>query len=335
MVTGRSDSLHCVAPSGYREGMRGADMIDPPPSFPRRTFGLIAVAWMALDIAVMLLLWRWAAYGRWFPLVEIVAIAWQALLAAKLMLMLGWWFLGEGRFGHRLAGLLLFLPLLVPLLIGAFFDADVIGILAAIVFFGGPVLFIVGWPYLVLQLMEYRFARDAPRSTEKIGQFTVRQLMLITLVAAIVLGVLRWAQQANLSYAVVGLLLPLLGWVFPPVACLGLLHERWYPRVVYAAGLTAWLLALPLFALSNEDARLIVLFVGVYTLTFCGHLLLLRGLGFRLVNYRPRVYYDPGVIFIDPEEPGIVWVGDGRGHSPAVSDAEVFDRDFTNRRSSS
>jgi len=283
-----------------------------PPPFPRRAFMLIGAAWILVDSATMLLLWHWASVVGWSPLMEIVIIAWQATLGARAMLMLGWWFLGEGEVRHRVTGVALFAPLLAPPLVLAFFEPDVLCMLAMAILFAVPGAMIAGLPYVGLQLMDYRLARDAPPSEEKIGQFTVRQLMLITLVAAIVLGLLRWTQLAELNYALLGLLVPLLAWVYPPVACLGLLHERWYPRVVYAVGLTAWLLALPLFALPEQDAVNVMLFVGMYVVVFTGHLLLLRGLGFRLVKYRPRAYYDPGIVFIDPEDPGIVWVGEGK-----------------------
>jgi hypothetical protein len=261
-------------------------------------------------------------------------IAWQAAIGAKAMLMLGWWFLGEGQIGHRLGGIFLFTPLFAPVLIGAFWEPELLCVLATVVVFAVPALCVIGIPYVVLKATEHRLALDAPASSERIGQFTVKQLMLVTLVAAIVLGLLRWAQQSQMNWAVIGLQFPLLVWVYPFVMCRGLLQMRWYPDVLFAVGVSAFVLALPAFTLSHSDVGYVALFVGTYTLTFTAHLLLIRGLGFRLVQYKPRFRYDSGIWFVDHEEPGIqffdrppqVWETmervDIAGEKPIVFDAK-------------
>lgn len=283
-----------------------------PTFFPTAPFVIVGAAWALLDVVVLLYFtlgafsivprFDWSSYG------EYLFIAWQAILAAKAMLMLGWWFLGEGQLGHRLAGAALFLPVFVPVMVAAYFEPELLCVLMTMAVFAVPVLFMVGLPYVVLKATDHRLARDAPASTEKVGQFTVRQLMLVTLIAAIVLGLLRWAEQSQMSWAVVGLQAPLLIWIYPFVMCRGLLQPRWYPDVLFAIGVTAFVLALPSFALSDEEVFRPALFVGTYTFVFTCHLLLLRWLGFRLVQYQPRFRYDPGISFIDQHEPGIVFL---------------------------
>jgi hypothetical protein len=136
--------------------------------------------------------------------------------------------------------------------------------------------------------------------------------MFVTLVAAIVLGLLRWAQQANIQWAGVVLQTPLLVWVFPLAMCRGLLQTRWYPDILFALGITAFVLALPSFTLSDEEVGYVAVFVGTYVFVFAGHLLLLRGLGFRLVQYKPVFRYDPEIWFVDHEEPGIQFFDQSR-----------------------
>lgn len=275
--------------------------------FPTRTFAIVGTLWVLLDLLVVAALAASAFSNRppFFlpePWAEAIVIAWGASLAAKAMLMLGWFFLGEGPLGHRLAGVFLFTPVVVPFVIGA---PELICLLAMTAIFAVPGMFVIGLSYAVLKGTDHRLARDAPASQEKVGQFTVRQLMFVTLVAAIVLGLLRWAQQSNMQWAVVGLQLPLLIWVFPFAMCRGLLQTRWYPDILFALGITAFVLALPSFTLSDEEVGYVALFVGMYVFVFAGHLLLLRGLGFRLVQYKLAFRYDPEIWFVDHEEPGI------------------------------
>lgn len=278
--------------------------------FPTRSFVVVGTLWVLLDAVVVSVLVTMAFSGTppfliqpW--VIEPLLFAWQATLAAKAMLMLGWWFLGEGKMGHRLAGIFLFTPVIAPIVIAAFFEPEALCVLATVATFAIPALFMIGLPYAVLKGSDHRLALDAPASDEKVGQFTVRQLMLVTLVAAIVLGLLRWAQQSNMQWAVVGLQIPLLIWVFPFVMCRGLLQTRWYPDILFALGVMAFVLGLPAFTLSLDDVLNVAVFVGTYVLVFAGHLLLLRLLGFRLVQYKPTFRYDPGIWFVDPNEPGI------------------------------
>jgi hypothetical protein len=282
----------------------------PLAPFPTRSFVVVGTVWVLLDVMVVsavttdLFSTRLPFYF-WKPWGEVLFVAWGASVAAKGMLMLGWFFLGEGKLGHRLSGVFLFTPLFAPFVIGAFWELDLLCGLAATAIFATPVLCIVGLAYVVLKANEHRLARDAPASQERVGQFTVRQLMLVTLVAAIVLGLLRWAQQSNVQWASTALQIPLLIWVFPFVMCRGLLRPRWYPDILFAVGVTAFVLALPSFTLSAEEVGYVALFVGMYVFVYAGHLLLMRGLGFRLVQYKPTFRYDPGIWFVDREEPGI------------------------------
>jgi hypothetical protein len=284
----------------------------------------VGTVWVLLDLAVLATLATDAFSGRrpffFHPWGQALLIAWGACLAAKAMLMLGWWFLGEGKLGHRLNGVFLFTPVFAPFFIAAFWEPELLCGLATTIIFAAPVLCVIGLPYVVLKANEHRLARDAPPSQEKVGQFTVRQLMFVTLVAAIVLGLLRWAQQANLQWAVVALQTPLLMWVFPFVMCRGLLRTRWYPDILFAVGVSAFALALPLFTLSEEEVGEVALFVGTYVFIFAGHLLLMRGLGFRLVQYKPKFRYDPGIWFVDHEEPGIQFFE----HKASIAPAERF-----------
>jgi hypothetical protein len=283
---------------------RRAEPLLPP--FPTRTFVAVGAFWVLLDLLVVAAVFFSPlpySFGRAW--VEPLILAWGASLGAKAMLMLGWFFLGEGKLGQRLTGIFLFIPIIAPYVIGAFGDPTLLCILAMTVLFAVPVLFMLGLPYVLLKATDHRLARDAPVSHEKVGQFTVRQLMLVTFVAAIVLGLLRWAQQSDMQWAVVGLQLPLLVWVFPFVMCRGTLQTRWYPEILFAVGVTAFVLALPLFTLSHEEVGGVALFVATYVTIFAGHLLILRGLGFRMVQYKPAFQYDPGIWFVEDEEPGI------------------------------
>ena len=281
-----------------------AELSSPSP-FPTRTFVAIGVVWVLTDLTAMAILWSWSFRNPWF---QLIAISWQAVLAAKAMLMLGWWFLGEGKFGRRLAGGLLFAPVLAPVLFATIFEPELFCILGGLAALAVPCVCIVGLAFVVLAAMEYRLALDAPIVKLRMGQFTVRQLMVVTLVASLVLGLLRWAHQANMSWAVIGLETPLLVWVYPFALCRGLLQPRWYPEVLFALGVTAYVLALPLFTLTQDDVGPVTLFVGVYALVFTSHLLLLRYLGFRLVQHYRRLRIDEGICFIDPCEPGITFV---------------------------
>ena len=299
-----------------------------PPAFPTRWFVAVGTGWVLLDAAVV----GWLAttlvssgqplFMR-HPWGQALFIAWNASLASKAMLMLGWISLGEGKLGQRLTGILLFIPIVAPFLIGAFWEPELLCMLAMTLIFAVPVLFMVALPYVLLKATDHRLARDAPASQEKVGQFTVRQLMLVTLVAAVVLGLLRWAEQSKMQWAVVGLQLPLLVWVFPFVMCRGLLQTRWYPDILFALGVTGFVLALPLFTLSHEDVGGVAIFVCTYVAFFAGHLLMLRALGFRLVQYKPAFRYDPGIWFIENEEPGIVFFDRKRGSVSRDSGARL------------
>jgi hypothetical protein len=286
---------------------------DSTPPFPTRAFVALGTAWVLEDLTFLAIPFLPAPSNQRPFFVdngwgEAIALAWLASLAAKAMLMLGWFFLGEGRLQHRLAGLALFTPILVPFLVAAFFSPEAICVLATTAIFAVPLLFALSLPYALLKGYDHRLARDAPANDERLGQFTVKQLMLVTLVAAIVLGLLRWAQQSNMQWAVVGLQLPLLVWVFPFAMCRGLLGQRWYPDILFALGVTGFVLALPAFTLSADDVGSVALFVGTYVAVYAAHLLLLRWLGFRLVQYKPRFRYDPGIYFVERDEPGIQFV---------------------------
>ena len=286
--------------------------------FPTRAFAVLGTAWVLEDATFLAAAFLPAlsnqrpffVNSRWGAA---IALAWLASQAAKAMLMLGWFFLGEGKLQHRVAGLALFTPILLPFLIAALFSPESICVLATTAIFAVPILFALSLPYAVLKGYDHRLARDAPASHEKVGQFTVRQLMLVTLVAAIVLGLLRWAQQSNMQWAVIGLQVPLLAWAFPFALCRGLLQARWYPDILFALGVTAFVLALPLFTLSSEEVGGVAIVVGTYVGVFAGHLLMLRAVGFRLVQYKPSFRYDPGIWFLEQEEPGIVFVDRKRG----------------------
>ena len=286
---------------------------DSLPPFPRRAFVVLGTAWVLEDLTFLAIPFLRAQSSQRPFFVdngwgEAIALAWLASLAAKAMLMLGWFLLGEGKFKQRLAGLALFTPIFVPFLIGAMFSPEAFCVLATTGIFAAPVLFALSLSYAVLKGYDHRLGRDAPANDEKLGQFTVKQLMLVTFVAAIVLGLLRWAQQSNMQWAVVGLQLPLLVWVFPFAMCRGLLQQRWYPDILVALGVTSFVLALPAFTLSADDVGGVALFVSVYVAVYAAHLLLLRWLGFRLVQYKPRFRYDPGIYFVERDEEGIEFV---------------------------
>jgi len=307
-----------------------ASAVHSPPSFPVRSFVWIGASWVVLDLAVILALWSFFQING--PAIDrsggITLIAWQAVLAAKFMLLLGWLWLGEGEWGHRAAGFLLFATLLVPLLVAGVIEPDILCVLVGMLVFGLPLAGLLSLPFMLLAAIDYRLARDVPPIAPKQRrQFTVRQLMFVTLLAAVVMGLLRWAKIAELNYAVIGLQLPLLAWVFPAVITVGLFLPRLYPGGLYAAGLTAFLLALPSFTLPGEAAHGMTLFVGAYTLFFALHVLLLRGLGYRLTQTMPQLYH-PGIIFLNtPHDRGVVFLATGR--DPGVVFLDEQDKDTT------
>lgn len=235
---------------------------------------------MLLDVPVVLVMTGKGFYTAslaYYPFNEFALIAWIGFLAARAMLMLGWWFLGEGLLRHRLAGLLLFSLAAIPVTESAL-------ALAMFFLFLAPASVWTGMAFVVLSGLDYRLVRGVPAADEKVGQFTVRQLMLLTLIVAVVSALLRWAQQSERNPAIfAGLIWPLLAWVYPFVMSRGILRPKWYPEGLFAAGLTVYVLALPFFAL-RPGATYAMLIIASYTLTFAIHLLLLRFLGFRLVQ---------------------------------------------------
>jgi hypothetical protein len=283
---------------------RSSDLSPTP--FPIHGFVALGAVWVLLDVFALLFLFRaW----HWSPWTDVLLGVWGATLAAKVMLMLGWVFLGEGTLQQRLiGGVLIFSPLLVPLGVAALFDGEPFCLLVSIVVLALPVGFLLGIPYLVLRVADFYLLRGVPPVKTRLGQFTVRQLMLVTLVVALVSGVLHWSLRAKGNGEMMWLLLPLLAWVLPFAAFRGCLQPRWYPEILFAAGLSVYVVALPIVTLRKEVFIEPLLFVVAYVGFFLGNLLVLRWLGFRLVQFFPGFRYDPGIWFIDSSEPGIVFL---------------------------
>jgi hypothetical protein len=301
--------------------------LESPPPFPRRSFASISIAWVSIDLLVMLTLFVLAvnhgipARGSVAPVTSIV---WFAVLSARFLLLLGWLALGEGEWHDRATGLLSFGALLVPLFIGACFEPQILcvglGMLLFVAVAGG----FLSLPYLVLAASDYRLARDLPTVEHSHrGQFTVRQLMVVTLAAAIVLGLLRWASLAQLNNATAAVEALSLGFVFP-LAATGLLLPRLYPWALYPAGLTAFLVVLPILTVHGEEAWIMALFATSYATFIVLHLVFLRQMGFRLTNQRPRRGYDPGITFLEQtlHNRGIVFVDTRRDPGVVFLDEE-------------
>lgn len=281
---------------------------DRPPPFPARAFTLIGAAWVVFDLMTLLVLGPATYYGPG-RLLFLLAEAWTSVLAAKYMLLVAWLSLGEGTFQQRLMGGLLFAPVLLPMLLMSLAHEEAFCMLVGVLLMGVPMTAVLAMPFIVLRGNDFRLARDGELTVHKRKQFSIRQLMVLTLIAAVVMALLRWVSVAQLQYSVFGLQLPLLAWVFPAVAMAGLLLPRWYPWGLYALGATLFILALPVAALPAKDALVSLRSTGIYVLFFALHALLVRGLGFRLLHGPPKWYPDPGITFLSPpSEQGIVFL---------------------------
>jgi hypothetical protein len=251
-----------------------AEQVRPTP-FPTHIFIGVGSLWVLLDLVVMLFGWQ-------APLEHLLLTVWMGVLMAKFMLLMGWLFLGEGTRDQRLLGGLLFAPLLTPFL----FKPEALGLFLVVVMVGSPVAAILCIPNLLLYASDCRLRRDTPVVNEPRKQFTVRQLMVVTLVAAMTMGLTRWTIAAELHDVILLLQIPLLGWMAPLALTFGLLSPRWYPCLLYAGGTSVYLLAQSWLAFnSGRNAQpMMFLFVSTYLLFFAAHVLLMRWLGFRLLR---------------------------------------------------
>jgi hypothetical protein len=268
----------------------------------------MGIAWAAIDLTAFALLFQLMHSGS--PLVELIGWSWQGILLAKVLLLLGWFFLGSGPIQNRLSGLLVFAPLLLCLLIMALPPGgfpEVLGFLFCISLLAIPGSFLVGLPYLLLRANDQRLVQGIVERVETRRQFTVRQLLLVTLAAAIVLGLLRAAGQVDPQSAMMASLFIVLPWLFPLLSCVGFLSRRWNKVTLGAAAVAAFQIALPLYAFDRERAWEPVIFVSCYTVFFACHLLLIRRLGFRLIDQR-RLRFTDEIKFIEPDGTGIAFL---------------------------
>ncbi len=251
-----------------------------PAPFPTRAFVAIGIVWVLIDLPMILfvsderlaIIWRlWNSNVIWFP-----------LFAARVMLLLGWWMLGEGTLAQRFSGILLFAPLLGTLLIRAYVNRVIIDDLI-LIFVALPFLC---FPYVFLPMSDCELTRDAPRIHESKPQFSLRQLMLLTLLIAVILGLLRWMRAEESRYGTYLFLGIIFCWFYPLVALFGFLRERLYPGAWYAIAATFFVIVLPLtleesgYVIKEQAAS----FLAIYLFFIAGHILLLRYLGFRLVQ---------------------------------------------------
>jgi hypothetical protein len=293
-----------------------ADFYDAPRSqFPGRCLAVLIALWLLMD-GCMLLIGMGAIVSPYWLTVWLL-VARIAAFPAKFLLVLGWLILGDGRGVRRLWSVLLLLPTL------ALSQPDPCGMVAKA--FSAMILAALFCPpYLMLRARDYRLQRNAapippPR---KHKQFSVAQLMQVTLVVAVVLGLLRLTPRhgsAGFDIAVLFFVL-LIGWGASLALTVGLLSTRWFPYLLYAVGTVAYLLALPWVAFRDSGPVMdYFLCMLLFLAFFAGHVLLLRALGYRLAPYAELISCDSGILFVERRpEPGIIFL-------PEQSDA--IDRD--------
>lgn len=275
--------------------------------FPLRSFVWIGIVWAVIDLAALGLLWQ-LRYS-WNDSVELLGEAWSGIQSAKVMLLLGWFFLGSGQLQQRLWGLVVFAPLvLFALARGGF--SDVLGSLFCMSLVAIPGSYLVGLPYLLLRANDHRLMQGVVDLPQTRRQFTVRQLLVVTFAAAVVLGLLRLAGQTDPQVAMFATVLIVLPWAFPLLSCVGLLSLRWNNVTLSAICMATFQLALPMYVLERDQAAGPAVVIASYTLFFLSHVLLLRGLGFRLVEQR-LLRFPNEITFLEPDATGIQFV-DGR-----------------------
>ncbi len=261
----------------------------PPAPFPTRAFVAIGIVWVLIDLPMF----RFAIENSSpDPRLRGYLFIWQSLFAARVVLFLGWWIMGEGTARQRFAGILLFSPIL-----GVFLLSSSEPLAGLVCVFLSAILVIpyCSFPYLVY---DGKLTRDAPRVLENKTQLSLRQLMLLTFLIAMLLGLLRWIRETeslNVFFWLSGFVF---SWMYPLLALLGFLRARLYPSAWYAVGATIFFIAVP-FSLKHhaffEAERL-----TVYLLFIAGHILLLRYLGFRLIKNADIPFQFPRII--DPNE---------------------------------
>jgi hypothetical protein len=268
----------------------------PRTPYPTRAFIALAIAWVALDVAMLAM----PMSGIALLWIEHAGLAWLGMLGAKFVLLVGWTAMGEGSdYRSRAAAAFGLSPFVLPPLIVSLVALHLLPMLLGGIFLMVPLGLILALPYAMLIIQDYRLERDLQRADPPRKQFTVLQLMVTTFVVAVVLGVLRWMSHLERDEPILLVLAVTLGWGVPYALTPGLLSVRWYPWGVVAAGMFLFALALPLVG-SHERVRWYeVLVIASYLTFFAGHLLLLRLLGYRLVQGRLPWRPDPGIEFLD------------------------------------
>ncbi len=263
-----------------------------PAPFPTRAFVAIGIVWVLIDLPVLL-----ATVNE-----HLLSVSWMmnylpywlVVAAAKVMLLVGWLVLGEGTIVQRSAIFLVFAPLLSAVVIGKYDEPELVSGMFFFAFYASLVLPVLALPFLAARLSYIILTRNAPRISENKKQFTVRQLMLFTLLIAIALGSLRWIREAESLYPALQFFGGLFCWLYPMLALLGFLRVRFYPSALYALVATVFVIAIPLCLKQpayGETMR-VAGYNAIYLCFIAMHILLLRYFGYRLVfSCSPEIAY--------------------------------------------